>query len=104
MKNQLQNWWKPFYRVSIRFLKQEIQKRHPFLDEQAATALERSMQQYLTNKVEFQKLNRSLELPEIAQNPAELQKVCSEVGLLETQIERAYLRWEELEQKLRGEK
>lgn len=53
-------------------------------------------------EVELQKLNHSLELPEIAQNPSALQTVCAQVGLLENQIEQAYLRWEELEKKLRG--
>lgn len=47
----------------------------------------------------LQALNRSLEDPLIAQNPEELQKVCSQVGLIESQIEHSYLRWQELEKK-----
>jgi putative ABC transport system ATP-binding protein len=49
---------------------------------------------------EVRQLNLKLESPEIAQNPQELQIVCSQIGLLETRIEQHYLRWEELEKKL----
>lgn len=49
-----------------------------------------------------QKLNRSLEDPVIAKNPESLQEICSKVGLEENRIEQLYLRWEELEKKLRG--
>ncbi|MBS0605153.1 MAG: ABC-F family ATP-binding cassette domain-containing protein [Verrucomicrobia bacterium] len=51
---------------------------------------------------EVQKLNHSLESPEIAQNPELLQSICSQVGLAENQIEQLYIRWEELDKKLRG--
>ncbi len=50
-----------------------------------------------------QKLNHSLEDPVIAQNPQSLQEICSKVALEENRIEQLYLRWEELEKKLRGE-
>jgi ATP-binding cassette subfamily F protein uup len=49
---------------------------------------------------ELQKLNHSLENPEIAQNPEQLQAICSQIRLTENQIEQLYLRWEELEKKL----
>jgi len=48
---------------------------------------------------EVESLNRSLEDPEIAENPQALQMRCSEIALAETQIEQLYLRWEELERK-----
>ncbi len=47
-------------------------------------------------------LNLQLESPEVAQNPERLQAVCTEIGLIETRIEQLYLRWEELEKKLRA--
>lgn len=53
-------------------------------------------------EADLQKLNGSLEIPEIAQNPSELQMICSQVALVENRIEQAYLRWDELEKKLRG--
>ena len=51
---------------------------------------------------ELRELNHSLEKPEIAQDPARLQTVCTTVGLTENQIEQLYLRWEELDKKHRG--
>jgi len=48
-------------------------------------------------ETELQQLNHSLESSGIAQNPDQLQLVCSQVALIENRIERAYLRWEELE-------
>lgn len=47
-------------------------------------------------------LNLSLQAPELALNPEQLQTLCTEVGLAENQIEQLYLRWEELEKKQRG--
>jgi ATP-binding cassette subfamily F protein uup len=44
-------------------------------------------------------LNALLGEKEIAENPARLSEICTAIGLLETQIERAYLRWEELGKK-----
>ncbi|HSX13249.1 MAG TPA: ABC-F family ATP-binding cassette domain-containing protein [Chlamydiales bacterium] len=38
-------------------------------------------------------------LEEVSVNPIELEKVCKEISLAETQIEQLYLRWEELERK-----
>lgn len=49
---------------------------------------------------EVQQLNRTLEDPEISQNAAQLQVICSQIALTENQIEQLYLRWEELEKKL----
>lgn len=48
---------------------------------------------------EIQELTHKLEGE---QNPATLQEICSTIGLKETQIEQLYLRWEELEQKLKS--
>jgi len=53
-------------------------------------------------EAELQKLNHSLESSEVAQNPDQLQLICSQVALIENRIQQAYLRWEELEKKLRG--
>lgn len=55
-----------------------------------------------TLEASVQKLNHSLELDEVAKNPSKLSQVCSEIGLLETQIEQLYLRWHELDQKKNG--
>ncbi len=44
-------------------------------------------------------LNELLEKDETTQNPKKLQEVCTAIGLVETQVEQLYLRWEELEQK-----
>lgn len=54
-------------------------------------------------ETEVRNLNSKLEDPEISQNPERLQTLCTEIGLMETQIEQMYLRWEELEKKQRGE-
>lgn len=51
---------------------------------------------------EVRMLNRSLEDPALAQKPEELQLICNQIGLGETQIEQLYLRWEELDKKQRG--
>ena len=45
-------------------------------------------------------LNHRLEEDAVAKNPQELAKVCTEISLVETQIEQAYLRWQELDQKV----
>jgi ATP-binding cassette subfamily F protein uup len=46
------------------------------------------------------KLNQSLEDPLIAKNADKLSEVCKEIAFLQTQVEQAYLRWEELERNL----
>ncbi|MBS0605656.1 MAG: ABC-F family ATP-binding cassette domain-containing protein [Verrucomicrobia bacterium] len=51
---------------------------------------------------EVKRLNAALEDPAIAERPEQLQEICSQIGLAENQIEQLYLRWEELEKKLRG--
>lgn len=48
---------------------------------------------------EVKRLNQQLEDPLVAQDAQKLNEVCALVGLKETQIERLYLRWEELDQK-----
>ncbi len=51
---------------------------------------------------EVRLLNSDLEDPAITEKPEQLQALCSQIGLAENQIEQLYLRWEELEKKLRG--
>ena len=46
---------------------------------------------------EVRALNHLLEEKEIAENSARLFEICTAIGLIETQIEQLYLRWEELE-------
>lgn len=50
---------------------------------------------------EVKKLNHLLEIPEIAKDPKRLNETCQEIGLKENQIEQLYLRFEELDKKLR---
>lgn len=50
---------------------------------------------------EIKKLSSKLEDPAIAGHPESLQALCTEIGLAENRIEQLYLRWEELEKKLR---
>lgn len=50
---------------------------------------------------EISELNHLLENPEISNNPPKLAEVCKAVGLAENQIEQLYLRWEELDKKMR---
>jgi ATP-binding cassette subfamily F protein uup len=49
---------------------------------------------------EIKQLNLQLEGP--AQNPEQLQLLCTEIGLAENRLEQLYLRWEELDKKHRG--
>lgn len=49
---------------------------------------------------EIKQLNLQLEGP--AQNPGQLQLLCTEIGLAENRLEQLYLRWEELDKKHRG--
>lgn len=50
---------------------------------------------------EVQNLNLQLEDPEISQDADRLQSICNQIGLAENQIEQLYLRWDELEKKLK---
>ncbi len=59
-------------------------------------------QKVLALEEKVKELQSLLETDEIALNPAKLQAVCEQIGLLENQIEQLYVRWEELDQKLRG--
>lgn len=56
----------------------------------------------LSIEEEIKKKQHLLETDEVALNPTKLQLVCTEIGCLENQIEQLYLRWEHLDQKLRG--
>lgn len=49
---------------------------------------------------EVKKLNKELLDPTLATNPEKLQILCTQIGLLENQIETLYIRWEDLEKKL----
>jgi ATP-binding cassette subfamily F protein uup len=46
-------------------------------------------------------LNQKLEDPAVAHNPQELELYCTQIGLIENQIEQLYIRWDELERKLK---
>ena len=46
---------------------------------------------------EVRALNQVLQLPEVAEDRIRLEEVCRAIGLAENQIERLYLRWEELD-------
>ena len=48
---------------------------------------------------EIQQLNHLLEKREIAENSQKLAEVCKNISLVENQIEKLYLRWDELEKK-----
>jgi ATP-binding cassette subfamily F protein uup len=45
---------------------------------------------------EIKQLNQLLENPEIAENTEKLSELCTRIQIIETQIERLYLQWEEL--------
>ncbi len=47
-------------------------------------------------------LNHLLEKPEIAENPQKLAELCRAIGIAETQMEQFYIRWDELDKKLKG--
>ncbi len=49
-------------------------------------------------EAEVRLLNQRLEEKEVATNPELLSQVCTQIGLLETQIEQLYLRWHALDQ------
>lgn len=51
---------------------------------------------------EIRLLNHELEKPEIAENPLQLQAVCTQIGLAEARLEQLYLRWDELDKKSQG--
>jgi len=55
-------------------------------------------------EAETKELTRLLENPDLVQDNAELSKICMAISLAETQIEQLYVRWEELDQKLRRTK
>lgn len=57
----------------------------------------------LKKETEVQELNHLLLDPQIANDGQKLHEICTKVSVEETQIEQLYLRWEELERKLRGE-
>ena len=50
---------------------------------------------------ELRSLNKLLENKDTAENAQKLTEICTAIGLVETQVEQLYLRWEELEQKQR---
>jgi hypothetical protein len=52
---------------------------------------------------EIRRLNRLLEDASLAQDPAKLQQLCTTIGLEEVKLEQLFIRWEELDKKLRSE-
>lgn len=50
---------------------------------------------------EVRVLNQALEKPEVAQDSKKLSEICLAIGIAENQIEQHYLRWEELEKRLK---
>lgn len=64
---------------------------------------EQMEEKILKLEAEVQALNHLLENPDIAQNPDRLQELCTRIALEENHIEQLYVRWEELEKKLRGD-
>jgi ABC transport system ATP-binding/permease protein len=52
---------------------------------------------------EIRRLNRLLEDASLAQDPAKLQELCTTIGLEEVKLEQLFIRWEELDKKLRSE-
>jgi len=52
---------------------------------------------------EIRRLNRLLEDASMAQDPAKLQELCTTIGLEEVKLEQLFIRWEELDKKLRSE-
>ncbi|MBS0654114.1 MAG: ATP-binding cassette domain-containing protein, partial [Verrucomicrobia bacterium] len=92
---------------------EEVQKRPKEVKQESAprkaklTYTEKHEYDQIEGKItkleeEVRLLNISLEDPAIAEKPEQLQALCSQIGLAENQIEQLYLRWEELEKKLRG--
>jgi ATP-binding cassette subfamily F protein uup len=54
------------------------------------------------HKLEEEVKNLNHQLETAAQNPEQLQLICTQIGLAETRIEQLYLRWDELEKKQQG--
>ena len=50
-------------------------------------------------EVEVKELNHLLEKTEVAKDMQKLSEVCKAISIVETQIEKLYLRWDELEKK-----
>jgi ATP-binding cassette subfamily F protein uup len=50
-------------------------------------------------EAELQELNQLMGAPEISSDPKKLEDVCKAAGLITIQIEKSYIRWEELEKK-----
>jgi len=51
---------------------------------------------------EVHSLNLQLEDPALCEDAERLREICAEVGLAENRIEQLYIRWEELDKKMRG--
>ncbi len=67
-----------------------------YLEKKELGAIERKITKL---EEELSSLNRLLEDNEIAESPDKLSEVCNSISLLQTQIEKLYIRWEELEKK-----
>jgi ATP-binding cassette subfamily F protein uup len=64
-----------------------------YANKKAQEQIERKI---LKSEEEIKKLNQLLENPEIAEDMDELSRICAEIRLLETQLEKLYIQWEEL--------
>lgn len=67
-----------------------------YLEKKEFDAIERKI---LKLEDEVRALNHLLVEKEIAENPTRLSEICTAIGLAEIEIEKLYLRWEELEKK-----
>lgn len=76
--------------------KKEIKAKLTYNEQKEFAGIEGKIQKLEQNQ---HVLTRRLEERETATNPEALAKVCAEIGLVETQIEQLYLRWEELSRK-----
>lgn len=84
--------------------KPEVKKEGPSRAKGKLSYLEKKEYEEIEGKIgemeqEVKKLNQALETME---DPQKLNEICQTIGLKETQIERAYLRWEQLDQKAKG--
>lgn len=96
--------WEASVRKSASPEKAAPQKGEPAPSKSKLSYMEKKEYDAIEGKIakleaQVQILHRRLEDSEVAANPQSLSQVCTEIGLVETQIEQLYLRWEELEKK-----
>jgi ABC transport system ATP-binding/permease protein len=76
--------------------KKELKSKRTYMEQKEFAGIEGKIEKL---EQDLHLLTRRLEETETATNPENLSKVCAEIGLVETQIEQLYLRWEELSRK-----